>query len=163
MIIDRLHNVQSGFYPALFSGTDASGLAQRLAAGFHYLQTVDPAGLEPGRVEIDGDRVFALIQEYNTKPMEQGRWEAHRKYIDIQYIASGEEKIGYANVADLTMGDYNEAKDRYIPQGEGSFIRLSAGMFGLCMPEDAHMPNMAVDQPQPVKKIVVKVSVESMP
>ena len=159
MIIDRLQNVQSGFYPALFSGTDESGLAQRLAAGFRYLQTVDPAGLEPGRVEIDGDQIFALVQEYNTKPMDQGRWEAHVKYIDIQYIVSGEEKIGYANVADLTMGDYNEAKDRYIPQGEGSFIKLSAGMFGLCMPEDAHMPNMAVDQPQPVKKIVVKIAV----
>lgn len=159
MIVDRLSNVQSGFYPALFSAAGKSGLAQRLSAGFHFLQTVDPAGLAPGRVEIDGDQVYALVQEYNTKPMEQGRWEAHRKYIDIQYIADGEEQIGYANVADLTLGNYDEAKDRYIPQGEGSFVRLSAGMFGLYMPEDAHMPNMAVDQPQPVKKIVVKVAV----
>lgn len=159
MIIDRLQNVLSGFYPVLLSAEDESGLAQRLSAGFHYLQNVDLASTEPGRVEIDGDQVFALIQEYNTKPMEQGRWEAHRKYIDIQYIASGEENIGYANVADLTLGDYDEAKDRYIPQGEGSFVRLSSGMFGLYMPEDAHMPNMAVDQPQPVKKIVVKVAV----
>ena len=159
MIIDRLQNVQSGFYPALLSAEDESGLAQRLSAGFDYLQTVDAANLEPGRVEVDGDQVFALVQEYSTKPMDEGRWEAHVKYIDIQYLASGEEQVGYANVNDLTMGDYDEAKDRYIPQGEGSFIRLSAGMFGLFMPEDAHMPNMAVDQPQPVKKIVVKVAV----
>lgn len=159
MIVDRLSNVQSGFYPALLAATDKSGLAQRLAAGFQFLQTVDPASLTPGRVEIDGDQVYALVQEYTSKPMEQGRWEAHRKYIDIQYIAEGEEQIGYANIADLTLGDYDEAKDRYIPKGEGSFVRLSAGMFGLYMPEDAHMPNMAVDQPQPVRKIVIKVAV----
>jgi YhcH/YjgK/YiaL family protein len=159
MIIDRLQNVQSGFYQTLLSAPDQSGLAQRLSAGFDYLLAANPADLAPGRVEIDGDRVFALIQEYNTKPMEQGRWEAHVKYIDIQYIANGEENIGYANLGDVTLGDYDEAKDRYIPQGEGSFIRLSAGMFGLFMPEDAHMPNMAVNQPRPVKKIVVKVAV----
>jgi YhcH/YjgK/YiaL family protein len=57
------------------------------------------------------------------------------------------------------MGEYNEEKDRYIPQGEGSFVRLLAGMFGVYMPEDAHMPNMAVGQPAPVKKVVVKVAV----
>jgi YhcH/YjgK/YiaL family protein len=159
MIIDRLQNVLSGLYPTLFSAADKSGLAQRLASGFEYLQSTDLASLEPGRVEIDGDQVFALVQEYTSKPMEQGRWEAHRKFIDIQYIVSGEENIGYANVADLTLGEYNEEKDRYIPQGEGSFVRLSAGMFGVYMPEDAHMPNMAVDQPQPVKKVVVKVAV----
>jgi YhcH/YjgK/YiaL family protein len=159
MIIDRLTNVQSGFYPTLLDASDDSGLAQRLSTGFDYLLNVDPAQLEPGRIEIDGDQVFALVQEYESRPMEKGRWEAHVNYIDIQYIASGEEQIGYANIADLTLGDYDEAKDRYIPQGEGSFVKLSAGMFGLYMPEDAHMPNMAVDQPKPVKKIVVKVAV----
>lgn len=159
MIIDRLSNVQSGFYPTLFSAADKSGLAQRLAAGFKYLQSADLAVLEPGRVEIDGEQVFALVQEYTSKPMAEGRWEAHVKYIDIQYIVSGEEQIGYANVADLEMGEYNEAKDRYVPQGEGSFVKLSAGMFGVYMPEDAHMPNMAVGEPQPVKKVVVKIAV----
>ena len=159
MIIDQLHNVLSGVYPGLLSATDASGLAQRLSAGFRYLETADLANTAPGRVEIDGDQVFALIQEYNTKPLEQGRWEAHRNYIDIQYVVSGEENMGYANVAQITLGDYDEAKDRYALQGDGSFVRVSAGMFGLFMPDDAHMPNMAVDQPQPVKKAVVKVAV----
>jgi beta-galactosidase beta subunit len=84
MIIDQLRNVQSGFYPALLSATDADGLAQRFAKAFHFLQTADLENAEPGRVDIDGDQIFALIQEYNTKPLAQGFWEAHRKYIDIQ-------------------------------------------------------------------------------
>ncbi len=156
MIIDKLRNVQSGFYPDLLSGE--SGLSKRLATGFNYLLTTDLAQLEVGKIEIDGDQVFALVQEYESKPMEQGRWESHVNYIDIQCVVEGEESIGYANVDDVELGEYNEAKDRYVPQGEGSFVTVGAGMFGLFMPEDAHMPNMAVDEPAPVKKVVIKVA-----
>ena len=159
MIIDKLRNVQSGFYPDLLSGKDASGLAKRLAAGFDFLLTTELEKFGPGRVEIDGDQVFALVQEYESKPMDQGRWESHVNYIDIQYVVDGEESIGYANVDQLELGEYNAAKDRYVPQGEGSFVHLTAGMFGLFMPEDAHMPNMAVDEPRPVKKVVIKIAV----
>ncbi len=121
MIIDQLNNVQSGFYPALFSAADESGLAQRLSAGFAYLQNADLAGLEPGRVEIDGDQVFAFVQEYTSKPMEQGRWEAHVKYIDIQYIVSGEEQIGYANVADSDDGRVRRRQGPLCPARRGQF------------------------------------------
>jgi YhcH/YjgK/YiaL family protein len=159
MIIDQLCNVQSGFYPHFLSSADPSGLMQRLAKGFDFLQTADLLNAAPGRVDIDGDSVFALVQEYNTKPLEQGFWEAHRKYIDIQYVVSGEEHMGYANLAQLNAGDYDAAKDFLPLHGDGSFLRLPAGMFTLFLPEDAHMPGMAVDQPQPVKKVVVKVAV----
>ena len=113
MIIDQLRNLQSGFYPNLLSdqGPDA-GLAQRLQAGFHYLQTADLTNTAPGRVEIDGDQVFALVQEYNTKPKEQGFWESHRKYIDIQYVVSGSEHMGYANLSQLDAGDYTHVRMR---------------------------------------------------
>ena len=105
MIIDRLENVTSGFYPALLSADDKSGLAQRLAAGFQFLLEVDAAYAQPGRIEIDGDQVFALVQAYTSKPIDQGRSEAHRNYIDIHYVAEGEENMGYANIGDVTMGD----------------------------------------------------------
>ncbi|MBX3000837.1 MAG: YhcH/YjgK/YiaL family protein [Caldilineaceae bacterium] len=159
MIIDQLHNVQSGFYPTLLSATDASRLTQRFAKAFHFLQTADLENAAPGRVDIEGDQIFALVQEYNTKPLEQGFWEAHRKYIDIQYVVSGEEYMGYANLAQLDAGEYDAAKDFLPLHGDGSFVRLPAGMFTLFMPEDAHMPGMAVDQPQSVKKVVVKIAV----
>ncbi len=159
MIVDQLRSIQSGFYPGLLSATDDNGLAARLAAGFHFLQTADLTNLAPGRVDIDGDQVFAMIQEYNSKPKAEGVWEAHRKYIDIQYVVSGEEHMGYANLSQLSAGEYDAAKDFLPLHGDGSFIRLSAGMFTLFMPVDAHMPGMAVDQPVPVKKIVVKVAV----
>jgi YhcH/YjgK/YiaL family protein len=162
MIADQLSNVQSGFYPGLLAAADDNGLAARLAAGFHFLQTADLAAAAPGRIDIDGDNVFALVQAYNSKPMEQGFWEAHRKYIDIQYVVSGEEKMGYANLSQLNASEYDAAKDFLPLHGNGSFIRLSAGMFTLFMPADAHMPGMAVDEPSAVKKVVVKIAVEAV-
>jgi hypothetical protein len=66
---------------------------------------IDPGGgiparhrfskVEPGRIEIDGNAIFALIQEYQTVPSEEKKPEAHRKYIDVQYVFQGSEIIGY--------------------------------------------------------------------
>ncbi|MEZ4727596.1 MAG: YhcH/YjgK/YiaL family protein [Caldilineaceae bacterium] len=160
MIIDHLQNVQSGFYVNLLStqGGDP-GLAQRLQAAFDYLQKTDLEDVAPGKVEIDGNRVFALIQEYNTKPRAQGFWEAHRQYLDVQYVVKGQEHMGYANLEQLTAGAYDEAKDFLPLDGSGSFVLLAAGMFTVFMPQDGHMPGIAVTEPQPVKKVVVKVAV----
>ncbi|MBX3010879.1 MAG: YhcH/YjgK/YiaL family protein [Caldilineaceae bacterium] len=158
MIIDQLKNVQAGFYPNLLSTIAGdAGLAARLQAAFDYLQNTDLENTEPGKVEIDGNRVFALVQEYNTKPRAQGFWEAHRQYLDVQYVAKGVEHMGFANLEQLTAGAYDAAKD-YVPaEGAGSFVLLPAGMFTIFMPQDAHMPGIAVNEPQPVKKVVVKV------
>jgi YhcH/YjgK/YiaL family protein len=160
MIIDRLANLASSFYPPLFASTANSGLIRRLQAGFAYLQETDLEAAAAGTVEIDGDRVFAMHQEYNTKPRAQGFWESHRKYIDIQYVVSGTEHMGYANISQLTPGPYDESKDLIVHEGSGSFVVLPAGMFTLLFPEDAHMPQIAVENPHPVKKVVIKVAVE---
>ena len=160
MIIDQLKNVQSGFYPNLLASVAGdAGLAQRLQAAFHYLQTADLANTPPGRVEIDGNRVFARVQEYNTKPRTQGFWEAHRQYLDVQYVVSGLEHMGFANIEQLTAGAYDAAKDFLPLDGAGSFVLLPAGMFTVFMPQDGHMPGIAVNEPQPVKKVVVKVAI----
>lgn len=161
MIIDQLSNVTSSFYPNLLA-PDApnSGLAQRLKAGFDYLQQTDFSNAEPGTVKIDDDQVFAMIQTYNSKPRAQGFWESHRKYIDIQYVVDGVEHMGYANIDNLTSGDYDAEKDLIVHEGSGSFVVLHPGMFTLLFPVDVHMPQIAVESPHPVKKVVVKVAVE---
>lgn len=160
MIIDRLSNIDASFYPTLFGCAEKSGLVRRLHAGFQYLQETDFSSLPASTVQIEGDNVFAMIQEYNTKPRAQGFWESHRKYIDIQYVVSGVEHMGFANLAQLTAGPYDAEKDLIVHEGSGSFVLLPAGMFTLLFPEDAHMPQIAVDSPHPVKKVVVKVAVE---
>jgi biofilm protein TabA len=104
--------------------------------------------------------MYALVQEYNTKLKEEGKWEAHRRYIDLQYVVKGMEGIGYGNIHHLKQGEYDTAKDFLPLQGEGDLITLRSGSFVLLFPEDAHMPGMAIGSPAPVKKIVLKISIE---
>jgi YhcH/YjgK/YiaL family protein len=147
MIIDTLKN-----------STHYQGLCPRIVAGLDYLKKTDFSRLEPGKYEIDGSNLFALLQSYETKPRENGKWEAHRKYIDIQFIAQGIETMGYANLEALTISQpYNDKDDYLLLEGKGDFLTVSAGTFILFAPQDAHMPGLAFTAPAHVTKVVVKV------
>lgn len=136
------------------------GLSEGIKTGLEFLQNNDFSKLVPGKYEIAGSTVFALVQSYESKPIENGKWEAHKKYIDIQYVFSGIEKMGYAVVNKLKVTqEYNEAQDCHLFEGEGSFITASANSFLIFYPDDAHMPCIAKDTPIQVKKVVVKVPV----
>jgi YhcH/YjgK/YiaL family protein len=118
--------------------------------------------LPDGRVEIDGEDAFALVQSYETQT---GDWlfEGHRKYLDIQYVASGEEVIGWAHIerATVTM-PYDPVKDVWlgtVPAAEITPVRLAAGQLAVLYPTDAHAPRHAAGAAMAVKKIVVKVAV----
>jgi YhcH/YjgK/YiaL family protein len=149
MIIDHIKNASLYF-----------GLHQRLAAGLCYLQSTNLDGFKPGRYELDGSNLFILISEYETKPKEAGRWEAHRRYFDIQYLIKGEECIGFSSLEFCRRGSYDEDKDfQEIVLAEGELMTLRPGMFMILGPQDAHMPGLVSARPQPVKKAVVKALV----
>jgi YhcH/YjgK/YiaL family protein len=132
-------------------------LGPRIKRAFNYIQQTDLLTLNVGRYEMEGPSMFVLVQEYATKPKDQGRWEAHRRYIDLQYIIWGTERIGYAHLSRLAPGVYDADKDFLALSGEGDFLTLAERTFMLLMPEDAHMPGIAVDAPGLVKKAVVKI------
>ena len=161
MIVDQITNVDSAYYAGLLRSHGGSfKLAERLMLGLDFLKNENVQEMLPTRIELDGDKVFAMIQHYDTKPKEQGVWEAHRKYIDIQYVVEGQELMGYANLEHLKAGDYNDEKDYLLLKGEGSYVLMKPGTFVILTPQDAHIPQVAVDVPQPVKKVVVKVAVD---
>ena len=137
-----------------------ANLGPRFQQAFDYLQKTDLKVLPVGRIELDGKNLYLMVQEYNSKLPEQGKWEAHKRYIDLQYIVSGVEKMGFAALSRLTLGDYNPDKDFQALSGEGVFLPLGAGDFMLLWPQDGHMPGMSIDTPVPVKKVVVKIAVE---
>lgn len=127
-------------------------------AAFRFIETCDPA-IEPGRYELE-DGMYVMVQAYQTKPVEGALFEAHRAFIDIQYIAEGSERIDYAPVPTLQAEDYQPEKD-YLPlRGSGQPLLLYAGAFCIFFPQDAHLPSRFIDQPAPVKKIVIKVPVD---
>jgi YhcH/YjgK/YiaL family protein len=148
MVIDELKNAEQYY-----------GLGARIEAALRYLQKTDFTQVAPDRYDIEGDDVFALVQEYDSKPKSEGFWEAHHQYLDVQYVTSGAEHMGYVPAKELQAGEYDEEKDFYKLEGEGEFFTLRAGYFAVLKPQDAHMPGMAIATPQAVKKVVVKVRV----
>lgn len=147
MIIDKLKNAESYY-----------SLGQNFKKAFEFLKKNDISNLKNGKYEIQGDEIFVSIQDYTTKPIKEGCWEAHRIYADIQYIIEGTEQLGYADTNELQPScDYDCDKDIVFLQGDGQFTKAKAGDFLIFFPQDAHMPCISIDEPQYVKKAVVKI------
>ena len=128
---------------------------------FEYLRTFDP-GTPDGKYALDGDRLFAGVQRYETAPVETRRWETHRVYADIQVVIAGRELIHYAPVEALQpKTPYNEIKD--VEFYDGSCVEdplplvLTPGKFAIFLPQDGHQPGCLIGQPGPVMKVVIKL------
>jgi len=150
VIIDHIRNSDRYFSPA-----------SQFATGLAFLQQFDFSVLPPGRTDIDGDSLYIMRQEYETKAPEEGKWESHRVYADIQFVVEGEELIGYAPLEAMTVKEpHCPVSDCTFFSGTGDFIRLRKGQFGVFLPQDVHMPGIAVAGPAPVKKVLVKVLIQ---
>lgn len=151
MIIDTLEN--SSRYESLHPS---------FKAAFAFLKRPDIEATPVGRLELDGTRLFSLTQEYETKPIQEGKLEAHKKYIDIQFIVGGEEFIGYAPLKNQTPAKpFDADKDIGFYDGEAWFTLLRKGMFAVFFPQDAHLPGRYTEKPSQVKKIVLKIAVSA--
>ena len=150
MILDTLDNAARYF-----------SLGDRIATALKYLQDNDCTQLPLGKTPIQGDLIYALVQDNTTKLREHGVWETHRKYIDVQFVAAGVEEMGYANIQTLTVKTpYDEQKEYALFVGTGSYVTVPAGSFTIFFPQDGHIPGSAVnEQPAAVRKVVVKVAV----
>jgi YhcH/YjgK/YiaL family protein len=149
MIVDRLHNYRC--YPL--------GNAWQLA--FDFLLSLPP-GAEEKKYPLLGDDLFAIVMSYQTGSPETAEIEAHRKYLDIQAVITGEEGIGWSQVEDLEIDTpYDVAKDAelYKHPAQGLLrVDLFPGDFMALFPHDAHMPSIMTQQgPVFTKKVVVKV------
>jgi biofilm protein TabA len=143
-----------------------AALTPRLRKGLDFLRKLDAQALEPGTVEIDGREVYAMIQSYTSRPVgESPRFEAHRKYLDIQYLVSGTEAMGWAPLDQLvTRAPYNVERDMLlgtVPAETRTLVRFAAGQAILLYPSDAHAPGLAAGEPEPVVKVVVKVLLDA--
>lgn len=136
-------------------------LGEKFEKALKFLAETDFDSVESGRIDIDGDNIFALVQEYNTKDPDKGKWEAHRKYIDIQYVHTGGEDFGFVNVDYLESdGKYNAEKDIEYFSGDGDFLQIHDGEFIILFPQDAHMPGLTIEESEKIKKVVIKVLAE---
>lgn len=136
-------------------------LNPRFAAAFEFLRGLGSAPAI-GRHEIDGDFAYALVQQYETRPVAGAQLEAHRRYIDIQYIARGSEAIFWAPLAGLSVTmPHDAAKDVELLTASTNMIPvpIRAGQCAILFPEDAHAPCCTWGEPAEVLKVVAKVAV----
>ena len=123
------------------------------------IQNLDPATLELGKHVVDDD-FYYIVQEYVTKDPSQGRHEAHKKYIDIQYVVEGEERIDVTAASFMTVDEpYSEEKDvvLFVEPKQASQVILRDGEYAIFYPKDSHKPGLSAGSPCKVKKIVGKV------
>ncbi len=127
-----------------------------------FLRRPDINSLPDGRVEIDGDQVFAIIQRYDTVFADVLKFEYHKKYIDIQYVVSGEEVIGWSPADEVAVTEaYDVDKDicfGMVPKDKITPVYMRAGQVAVLYPEDGHAPKLTAGAPASVLKIVVKVA-----
>jgi biofilm protein TabA len=130
---------------------------------FAFMRDSDLLNRKPGKYTIDGTDVYATITEAPEKTFEQSAWESHRKYIDLQYVIKGKEKIGVAPVAGATVTQaYDDKADIAHYNSDGQFYTGDPSEFFLFFPADAHRPNIHVDGYDVVKKLVIKIKVNPL-
>ena len=137
-------------------------LGRHLATAIDYLNSTDVASLAIGRYDVAGTDVFAMVQSYQTKPADAAKWETHRRYIDVQMLLDGSERMDVADVATMSGATaYDEAKDATFYADAGDFLPLIVRprTFAIFFPHDAHRPTVAVGELAMIRKVVVKVAV----
>ena len=137
-------------------------ISYRLRKALLYLKENDFSTLDSGKHETEENFMFMLVNEYSTKEDDLNILEAHRKYIDLQYIISGEEIIKHEILDKQQVHkEYDKENDYILYKSKAKTeIILSQGMFAIFFPNDLHLPGIASNQSQEVKKIVLKVLID---
>jgi len=149
MVYDHINNINTYTF-----------LSPDIYEGLRFLQQATP-DLAPGTYQIN-PRVKAIVSEYETKVQNEVGYEAHRKNIDIQYLLKGEERVACLPVEKLKETvPYSEEKDAafFTASVQPMEMTLGDGYFAIFFPQDGHMPQLSVDEPKMVKKVVVKVEI----
>jgi YhcH/YjgK/YiaL family protein len=149
MIFDKLSNA------SLYYGNN-----DRLYRALKWLQATDFNTLQDGRITIDGNEIYANISTGSTKPEMQTKIELHTKYIDIQYVITGEEYIGILPKERLgTEISRDEEKDHYGFEGKSDLILVPQGFFMVLYPQEGHAPRIMKEKQASTRKAIVKVLV----
>ncbi len=134
---------------------------ERWEKAFEFLKNTDLGNMEIGRYPLEGDSLFVNVDEYVTKNEADARFEAHKKYADIQYLVAGEEKIGITALENTTeIVPYDGTRDiAFFSASEFNYRTATPANFFIFFPDDAHRPCVKIDDHTRVKKVVVKVKI----
>ena len=151
MIIGHLHQAR----------TTQSTAETDIELALQHLRDTDYNKIAPGKYPIDGERMFAIVQDAITQSWDSGLPEFHARHIDVQYLLSGEEALGFlpGNPSLVPCDDFLKERDiAFVPaQLNETRIVLTPGMYAVFFPGELHRPCRAVNQSMPIKKVVIKI------
>lgn len=152
-----------GFIDNLSSNKWLSGMG-RSNKIVDIIEKTDFIKKDDGTIKIDADDLYYILTTYNTSNnIEEKPAEAHRKFIDLQYILYGEEKIGYADYSSpkMLLKEYDEGSDaEFFKRIENeSFFVLKKGMYAVFFPEDVHRPGLTNKETRGIRKVIFKIPV----
>ena len=146
---------------SLYANNRSIVFPSAIEKALEYLKSHDFTTMEPGVYEIEGKDIYAQVFDAETQPVEKQRPEVHEKFIDVQFLASGKERLGFTpdtgnyevaeRIDERDLIFYKEVKD------EG-YIEARPGTFSIFFPEDVHRPACISGESMVVRKVVVKVS-----
>lgn len=146
MILDKLENAETYF-----------GLHAGFRKAFEFLSRSDLSNLEASRYAIDGEEIYALVQSGHGKERNEARLEAHRRYIDIQFLIDGNEQTGWSTrdgCREIYRAYDSERDIEFFSDSPQTYLTLKPGTFAIFFPADAHAPMISEGN---VHKCVVKV------
>ena len=152
MIFDKMSNISDYYdeYP-------------KLKKVGEFAERIEQENLTDGSYEIDGKDIFANIMTYKSKQQtDESMFEAHKDYIDVQYIIQGVEKIRFAPLdsVELVEERYSKGNDIAFYEGYSKFdFILTKGTFLYLTPDEAHLPGLSADKDVTVRKVVFKVHI----
>ncbi|MDP2680930.1 MAG: YhcH/YjgK/YiaL family protein [Rhodoferax sp.] len=153
MIFGNIKDLESSF----------AWLPKPLKFAVEHLKTTDFAALPAGNYELQGKDIHVQVIDMHTRPFADTHAEVHRQYIDVQFLVHGSEKIGVATDTGNNQVDRDKLAEHdlllYTGMENESTLTMTPGSFAVFLPTDVHRPGCAADQPQAIRKVVVKVRV----
>ena len=149
MIIDKINNI--GLYQKLIP---------EIKEVMDFIKNNDLMMIEDGKYQIDGEKIFAVVQSYKTRDENDVVWESHKKYTDIFYFLKGQEVVGWSPVSRLKLSkELWDEKDIGFYEEISDWTKLifRANLFGIFFPDDAHKPCCTYINRAEIKKIVFKI------
>lgn len=146
MIVDHVRN-RENYY---FLGSD-------FKAALDFFATIKEEPFEKADIRVENSGVTVKARPMQTTELDEWKFEFHKKYADIHFVAYGVEKIGYADVKSLNELSFDADKDVGFLEGKGDLITLKPGYFMITLPDDAHLPCICDEKPAPLGKMIAKV------
>ena len=150
-------------FSSIHTKDDYSNYPKAVQRAIEYLKSNDFTKMEPGVYEIEGKQLYAQVFDAMTEPLADRKPDVHEKYLDVQFLVTGREKLGFTpDTGNYEVAERFDERDLIFykeVENEG-FITSTPGCFCVFFPTDVHRPQVADGEPIKVRKVVVKVSVD---